>query len=93
MSSCRTSVTEFFASTGDLPADAAEAGCATTDTQYCEAAGVAAGVITVQVKTEAGVDAGCTLQLDPNGPTGNETSAWEGSNNGCEANQVPANFR
>ncbi|MDP4536470.1 prepilin-type N-terminal cleavage/methylation domain-containing protein [Alkalimonas collagenimarina] len=89
MSSCRTSVTEFFASTGNLPTSAAQAGCAETTTQYCAAATVAGeGVITVQVQTEAGVDAACNLVLTPD----ENASAWTGTST-CPDNQVPANFR
>lgn len=88
VSACKTAVSEAYASLGAMPADADEAGCATTTTQYCNAPTVAAGTVTVQVTTAAGVPADCDLVLAPNGTA----SAWTGSTT-CDSKYVPANFR
>ncbi|MFA7624861.1 MAG: pilin [Pusillimonas sp.] len=87
-SACKTSVSEYYASMNSLPADTDAAGCATTDTQYCEAPTVAAGVVTVEIKTATGVPAACDLVLTP---TAN-ANGWTGSTD-CNAKYVPANFR
>ena len=64
------------------------AGCATTDTQYCDAPSVAAGVVTVGIKTATGVAAACNILLTPSATA----NAWTGSTT-CDTKYVPANFR
>jgi len=91
VSACKTSVSEAFASEAGLPAATADAGCATTTTQYCGAPAVAAGVVTVGVTTAAGVPAACTLTLTPN-VAGGAITAWAGSTD-CNGQHVPASFR
>ncbi|MCX9154885.1 pilin [Niveibacterium sp. 24ML] len=88
-SACKSSVSEAYASMNALPGTTAAAGCATTDTQYCDAPSVGTnGVITVGIKTLTGVSGACNLLLTPN-PS---ASAWTGSTT-CDKKYVPANFR
>ncbi len=87
LSACKSSVSEYYASMNALP-DTAAAGCATTDTQYCEAPSVATGVITVEIKTATGVPAACDLILTPSATT----NEWTGTTD-CDPKYVPANFR
>jgi type IV pilus assembly protein PilA len=93
---CKLAVSETYGSNpgAGLPADETAAGCATIDTQYCTAATVAAGVITVQVQTAAGVTAACDLTLTPVGvaAAGDPITGWTGSTT-CDSAQVPQNFR
>ena len=88
VSACKSSVSEYYASMNALPAATADAGCASTDTQYCNAPSVAAGVITVAVKAATGVPANCDLVLTPSATA----NGWTGSTT-CNAKYVPANFR
>lgn len=69
--------------------DAAEAGCSTTDTQYCDAPSVNGGAVTVAVKDVAGTS-GCSLTMTP---TAGDISTWEGSNTGCDAAHIAAIYR
>ena len=85
---CKTSVSEYYASENSLPATSAVAGCASTDTQYCGAPTVAAGVVTVPVKTATGVSAACNLVLTPTATT----NGWGGTTT-CDKKYVPASFR
>ena len=87
LSACKSSVSEYYASMNALPALTADAGCATTDTQYCDAPSVAAGVITVAIKTATGVAATCNLTLSPSATT----NEWTGGTT-CDKKYVPANF-
>ena len=87
-SACKSSVSESYASTNSQPSNTAAAGCATTDTQYCDAPSVAAGVVTVGIKTATGVAAACNILLTPSATA----NAWTGSTT-CDTKYVPANFR
>lgn len=85
---CKTSVSEYYASENALPTTSAEAGCATTDTQYCDAPSVgASGIITVGVKAVTG-SAACNLVLTPSATA----NSWAGSTT-CEEKHVAATFR
>jgi len=96
IAACKTSVTEYFSSQNEFPADVDEAGCGTNDTQYCAAptVGDADGVITVAIDEEAGVaTGGCDLVLTPTqAAAGDPIEGWTGSTS-CETKFVPANFR
>jgi len=59
---CKNSVTEFYQTTGGLPATTATAGCSNQVTQYVSALAVAAGVITA---TSAITNAAGVLVLKP----------------------------
>ncbi len=87
VAACKTSVSEYYASMNALPAATADAGCATTTTQYCGAPTVLAGVITVGVLATPG-SAACNLVLTPTATT----NGWTGSST-CLDKYVPSNFR
>lgn len=91
---CKTNVTDFYSSMGRLPGNETSAGCATTETQYCSAPTVAAGVVTAPVKTTTGVAAACNLVLTPTGGTSAAApiTEWVGTST-CDDKYVPANFR
>lgn len=96
LSACKLSVSESFASVGSLPTDETEAGCGTDDTQYCNAATVAAGVIEVVIGGLNGVNTavdGQTMTLTPtlNGG-GTAIVEWVGSSS-ADDKYVPAAFR
>lgn len=92
IAACKTSVSEYYASENAMPADNTEAGCATTETQYCSAPAVANGVITVTASASAtGLPSDCNLILTPQ-LTGTVLSGWEGSTN-CDPKYVAATFR
>ncbi len=93
VSACKTSVSEYYASMGSLPADAQNAGCANTTTKYCGAPTVNSGNVVVQISTQAGVGTACNLQLQPVVDTTNKViTSWTGSTT-CDKKYVPANFR
>lgn len=95
LSSCKTSLSEAFASIGDGTSAAASSGCATTGTQYCSQATVsdttdAALIITTDVQNipQAG---SCSLTLTGAISSG-AVAAWVGTSD-CEDKHVPAAFR
>ncbi|QFY89736.1 pilin [Magnetovirga frankeli] len=91
--SCKTAVSETFASNGSLPTNETVAGCATTSTQYCAAPTVAAGAVTVAVSGHGGTPDPCNLVLTPQlDAGGNAITQWNGSTT-CDGKHVPANFR
>ncbi len=99
VSACKTSVAEYFASEGVVPTTTAEAGCATTTTQYCGSPSVGAGgVVTVGVlAATTKVPANCDMLLTPTvvaAAAANPAfiSDWVGSTT-CEKKHVPSNFR
>ena len=91
---CKGSVSETYASTGAMPANATDAGCSTSTagTQYCNDATVNAGAVTVAVKVAAGVPAACNLILTPTVDASNTITDWAGSTT-CATKYVPAVFR
>ncbi|MCU7905341.1 MAG: prepilin-type N-terminal cleavage/methylation domain-containing protein [Candidatus Thiodiazotropha sp. (ex Epidulcina cf. delphinae)] len=100
-SACKTSVTDYFVSeNGDPPDTTAEAGCAITDTQYCDAPAVGTdGVVSVGVKLSAGVPAACSITLTPTitaaVPADAEPAyigAWVGSTS-CQTQHVSSTYR
>lgn len=97
ISACKTAVTEYYSSQGQMPTSASLAGCAeddATNSQYCAPAVVDGTDIRVEVQTSAGVDAACDLILTPQGAdaNGSPISGWVGST-ACDNKYVPANFR
>ncbi|MDO6570317.1 pilin [Gilvimarinus sp. 2_MG-2023] len=88
IAACKTSVSEYYASENGLPADSDAAGCATTETQYCGAPSVAAGVITVEANTDTGLPGACNLVMTPAA----DVTSWEGSTT-CDSKYVAATFR
>ncbi|WP_456448210.1 pilin [Thiolapillus sp.] len=94
LGACKTSVAEFSASRGHMPANATSAGCSTTASQYCDTLTVAGGAITIQVSGtgDATADA-CSLTLTPV-VAGGSITAWTGSSAPATCSKyVPAKFR
>ena len=98
LSACKTAVTEFYSSQGEMPADAAQAGCIADDaaaaetSQYCGVITADNTDIDIVVLEEAGVDADCTLTLTPDVTDGSPITEWTGTT-ACDNKYVPANFR
>lgn len=92
IAACKTSVAEYYSSQNEMPADEEAAGCGTSATQYCAAATVAAGVITVEISADAGVPAACNLELEPTVDADGAITDWQGTTD-CDKKYVPANFR
>jgi len=88
----RTSVSEFIASTGNLPVDATQAGINTAQTsQYVASLGytVAGGVPTVTaVGSTAAITTAVSIALVGTVSAANDTIAWQ-----CQATPNPAAFR
>ena len=96
-SACRTSVSEYFASTNALPTTLAEAGCneATSGiSQYVNnlSLGATNGAISVVSNDTGAKPSECTLTLTPT-VTDGEIKGWAGTYAGCDAKYVPAEFR
>jgi type IV pilus assembly protein PilA len=66
---CKTSVADYAANKGGLPADLTTSGCSSSPTQYVAGLDVASGVITVTTatNTELGDAATKTITLSPSG--------------------------
>ena len=95
VAACKLSVSETYASdaAAGLPATEADAGCATTDTNLCDAPTVLAGVVTVGAKAAVGGSAPCDLVLTPTvAAAGDPITAWVGTTT-CNPQHVPTNFR
>ena len=98
ISACKTAVTEYYSSQGEMPTSASLAGCVDDDggedTQYCGAATVDGTDVTVTVLADAGVGSDCDLVLTPVGSdaNGSPITGWSGSTT-CDNKYVPANFR
>ena len=97
IAACKTSVTEYFSSQNEFPADAAAAGCGTNTTQYCAAPTVDEDEITVEISADAGAGladgtaGACNLVLTAD-ETDGVINGWDGSTT-CATKFVPANFR
>ena len=96
LGACKTSVAEFAASRGNLPANVTSAGCSTAASQYCDTLTVSTGAITIAISgTGDTVADGCSMTLVPvtAGSAGNITS-WTGSSSATTcAKFVPSKFR
>ena len=92
IAACKTSVAEYTATKGTLPANVTLAGCSTVPSQYLASLTVATGVITA-VSTNTGASTECTLTLTPTGLANAGIATWTGSYSGCPAKYVPASFR
>jgi type IV pilus assembly protein PilA len=84
---CKSAVTESFASSGALPADASAAGCVTDQTRYVESLSVAAGVITVTARStgQTTID-NATLVFTPTASSGG-TLTWA-----CNTGTIPGKY-
>ncbi|HID39006.1 MAG TPA: pilin [Calditrichaeota bacterium] len=93
LSSCKTSISEYYASEGSLPSDINNAGCQTTASQYCSSITIpAAGQASINATTATGLAADCSLLLDPVNEANGAIPEWAGSTT-CDTKYVPANFR
>ncbi|MCX7070650.1 MAG: pilin [Gammaproteobacteria bacterium] len=87
---CKSAVTESFASSGALPADASAAGCVTDQTRYVESLSVAAGVITVTARStgQSAID-GANLVFTPGSSAGG-TLTW--TCNAAAGSTIPGKY-
>ena len=98
VAACKTSISEYFSTKNAFPANADQAGCSTTPTQYVASLAVdgTTGAITV-VSANTGAKTGeCTLILTPTFESGSNASVskWAGtSGNTCDAKYLPSGFR
>jgi len=95
IAACKTSVAEFLSSKGSLPANASEAGCSSTASQYVAAGGGWSGTTgpIVYTSQNTGASGGeCTLSLTGVSAGGAVTS-WTGTYATCSAKYVPSSFR
>ncbi len=99
IAACKTSISEYFSTKTAFPANADQAGCSTTATQYVASLNISntTGAITV-ISAKTGAKAGeCTLIMTPTFETPGVASSvtqWVGSSGGtCEAKFLPSGFR
>jgi type IV pilus assembly protein PilA len=99
---CKTSLSEYVATKNTWPADANNAGCSQTATQYVAGLNVAAANGEISVTTTntgsklGGAVGDCVLSLTPvpdNATTPTELLTWLGSHTACDSKYVPSNFR
>ncbi|WP_312156975.1 pilin [Acinetobacter variabilis] len=96
--SCKTSVSEYYQSTGNLPADLAASGCSSNATTYVDSLDVAAGVISVKAAaalTSSFSDASKDLYvLTPTAVTPDAPLTWDCSSaSTIESKYLPAECR
>src|SRR5215831_10909963 len=93
VAACKTSVAEFTATRGTLPADNNSAGCSVVATQYVSGASAGWNGSAIQyTSTSTGASTECTLVLTPT-LTGVEITTWTGSHTGCPPKYAPSVFR
>jgi type IV pilus assembly protein PilA len=99
VAACKTSVAEYIASHGSLPADNTTAGCSLATSQYVASS---TGWTGTAISYTSGIPQGsttiaCTLLLTPSAVTTDATVAtWTGSftsGTGCASKYVPSSFR
>jgi type IV pilus assembly protein PilA len=100
---CKTSVSEYWATTNSLPTDTDDAGCSNQKSKYVASLGVSSGVITVTAPASTdsnavgdGVD-GLTYKLSPTVPPGTEggntSLEWSCTDSTIKPQYLPANCR
>ena len=84
---CKSAVTESFASSGTLPADASAAGCINDPTKYVESLSVTNGAITITARStgQSAIDSG-TLIFTPTASS-NGTLTWA-----CNTGTIPGKY-
>lgn len=94
-SACKTSVSEYAQSEGDLPDTIDEAGCVSNATQYVASLDVGAeGVITVTATAAVGGSAANqTFVLTPDYTSTTGTVEWRCDGSSIENKYLPANCR
>ncbi|MDR2872405.1 MAG: pilin [Xanthomonadaceae bacterium] len=91
---CKTSVSEYYASEGVLPADINQAGCTNIQTRNVDATSVAAGVITVTLGNVGRGQQGNNIVLTPTvGVVPGAITEWVCTYSGAEKQFVPASCR
>ena len=94
VAACKTSVAEYTATHGNLPATSSAGGCSGVSTHYVAAAGGWDGAkISYTSQNTGAVGGECTLNLTPVGVAGGQIAQWTGTNSGCSSKYVPAAFR
>jgi len=90
---CKTSVAEYTATKGALPADNTAAGCFAGASQYVAAAGGWNTDHIEYISANTGASGGeCTLKLTPTA-SGASITAWAPTSTGCASKYVPSSFR
>lgn len=84
---CKTSVAEYLASKGSMPANIAAAGCSTTPSQYVTSTTVANGTITIAVAAGTGTTGNYVLVPTQDGTNTTAITAWA-----CTTSTVPAKY-
>lgn len=93
---CKTSVMEYAASNGALPADASAAGCGSTPTKYVASLSVANGVISVVLQSVNSAVDGKKLVLSPTKDVTLKTAAANGDTIvgwHCGTDAAPTDFK
>ena len=103
VAACKTSVAEYTASHGSLPADNTTAGCSTSTTQYVDGSVANSGFDGTAVNYTSAIPQGgntiaCKLVLTPGTVTSDAVIAsWTGSSvvsgTGCASKYIPSSFR
>jgi type IV pilus assembly protein PilA len=92
IAACKTSVAEYTASRGALPANVAASGCSTTPSQYLASlTWTGARIEGVSVNTGASTE--CTLILTPGAVSNAGIPSWTGTFAACPSKYVPSTFR
>ena len=93
---CKASVSEYYQTNNDEPADNNAAGCSSNQSKYVTSLTVAAGVITVAAKTGAGAlpaSASGNFILTPTYDTAAGTVEWACNTSDIAKKYLPANCR
>jgi len=94
IAACKTSVAEYSATHGVLPATSSAGGCSAISTHYVAAGGGWSGTLINYTSQNTGAVGGeCTLKLTPSAVVGGQIAQWTGTNAGCASKYVPAAFR
>lgn len=94
-SSAKTAVSEHVMSRNDYPADNTSAGYSSPDTNFVSRIGIVDGLITIEYKTDAGVDSTANqLELSPSTASGSVTwNCRPAASNPILEKYLPANCR
>ena len=90
LGACKTSIADFAANKGTLPANLTESGCGSNASKYVESLDVAAGVVTVTTSAlaELGAASSTTIKLTPAAvATNNAITSWT-----CSTGTIPTKY-
>jgi len=100
IAACKTSVSEYVAMSGGIPAGAVASsfGCSPLTTTFVSGGAVvdpSNGQITVTTRATGSSPADCVLTLLPVGPSATvaDINSWTPGFSGCNSKYVPSNFR